>query len=91
MLRSQRALHRHAEISGNRADACLELHLKTSFVRSYEPDDVREAWRLRELLSFTDAWYVAIAKRLDVSWYTSDQRAARSAEKHVDVRLVTAR
>jgi predicted nucleic acid-binding protein len=44
---------------------------------------------LRDSLSFTDAWYVALARRLEATWITADQKAGRTASRFgVTVRIV---
>lgn len=47
--------------------------------RVFDQDDVRGAWSLRESLSFADAWYAALARRLDAPWVTADHWAGRTA------------
>jgi predicted nucleic acid-binding protein len=90
VLGSVRALQQRETITTQQADDCLQRHLATVFERIFDRRDIRTAWRLRASMSFADAWYVALAERLGVSWLTADEHASRTAGKRIDVRLLTA-
>lgn len=45
-------------------------------------------WELRENLTTYDAWYVALAERLDVPLVTADAKFARSSGPHCEVEVV---
>lgn len=78
---SIRALAQRGEIDPADADLSLDRHLRGTFRREFDPDDVQHAWRLRESMSLADAWYVALAQRLGATWVTADQRAGRTARR----------
>ncbi len=84
-----RALSQRSLIDRVAADQAVRRHLAAPFTRLFEPVDVVAAWQWRESMSFTDAWYAALASRLDVAWVTADQRAGRTARAlGVDVEIV---
>jgi predicted nucleic acid-binding protein len=76
-----RALRRRRLISDTQATATVDRHLRAAFWRVHDPSDIRQAWAWRDVLSFRDAWYVALALRLGASWVTADQRAAGTAAR----------
>lgn len=78
---SIRALVHHDHLKPESADLAVERHLRGAFTRVYEAADLRAAWQMRDDMSFADAWYVALARRLDVTWITADQKAARTARR----------
>lgn len=88
VIGSIRALHQRRVLTGGAADLAVDRHLRAPFVRSFEPADARAAWTMREAMSYRDAWYVALAQRLDAAWVTADLRAARAAERHVRVHVM---
>lgn len=77
-----RALDQRGILPDQHARVLLEQHLRAGFTVSHEADDVRLAWSWRESMSITDAWYAALARRLDCTWVTRDARAARTARRH---------
>lgn len=85
---SVRSLCQRNVITQIAADAAVQRHLRAPFERPFDPADVNRAWQLRETMSFADAWYVAMAERLDATLITADQRMARSATRFVQVALV---
>lgn len=76
---SVRALRQRGSITSGQADTAIDRHLRGIFVRVYDPVDVRRAWTLRESMSLRDAWYVALAERLNATWVTVDEKAAGAA------------
>lgn len=76
-----RALSQRQVLTGHQADRAVEQHLQADFTIDRDAEDVRRAWRWRESMSLPDAWYAAIASRLDVAWVTTDQRAATTARR----------
>ncbi|MDF8264370.1 type II toxin-antitoxin system VapC family toxin [Luteipulveratus flavus] len=88
VIGSIRALHQRRVLTDDAADRAVDRHLRAPFVRSFEPADARAAWTLREAMSSRDAWYVALAQRLEAVWVTADLRAARVAGRHVRVHVV---
>lgn len=71
------------------ARTALERHLAVPFHREHDAADIRSAWALRDVLSFADGWYAALAQRLDAPWVTGDHRAGRTADtRGLPVRLV---
>lgn len=48
------------------------------------------AWELRDRCSAYDAFYIALARSLDVPFLTADGRLARAVDDICDVRLVNA-
>lgn len=81
VMGSIRALVQRREIELQVADVAIDRHLRAQFTRVFDPEDARRAWALRDSLSFTDAWYVALARRLGATWITADQRAGRTARR----------
>lgn len=61
------------------AERAIDRHLRAPFDREFDPADVQAAWRIRESLSFADAWYAVLARRLGTSWLTADAQAASTA------------
>ncbi len=80
-----RALNQHGQIGSQQADDALQRHLRAPLDRILDQRDIERAWKLREALSIADAWYVALAQRLRVSWLTHDDKAARTAQKYIQV------
>jgi predicted nucleic acid-binding protein len=78
---SVRAMRQRDWITEDQANTAVDRHLRSVFWRTHDPADVRRAWSWRESLSFRDAWYVALARRLDAEWYTADERAAKTARQ----------
>ncbi|MGB3184233.1 MAG: type II toxin-antitoxin system VapC family toxin [Ornithinimicrobium sp.] len=62
-----------------KAERAVDRHLRAPFDRNFDPDDIQPAWRWREFMSFTDAWYAVLARRLRVTWVTANPRAAATA------------
>lgn len=84
-----RALVQRGALPLAMAERALDRHLRAPFDREFDPDDIQAAWRWRESLSLTDAWYAVLARRLRVTWVTADQRAAATASRlGVEVELV---
>lgn len=79
VLGSIRALAQRQALAPEHAEVTVDRHLRAPFERVFEPDDLRSAWSLRATMSLADGWYVALARRLDATWVTSDLRAADSA------------
>lgn len=79
VLGSIRALEQRGVLTTEAANQALHLHLSLDVEIVRHPDDVRQAWLWREHFSFADAWYIALATRLGVPWYTTDARAAKRA------------
>lgn len=89
VLASVRSLAQRRVIGDGAADRAKHRHLRAPFTRTFDPADAIAAWELREAMSFRDAWYVALARRLQVPWITADGKAAGVAERlGVQVRLV---
>lgn len=89
VIGSIRALRQRDAIDEAAADSAVGWHLRAPIERIFEPDDLRQAWSWRESMSFRDAWYVSLARRLDAPWMTADRKAARTAERlHVVTRVV---
>ncbi|MGC1209035.1 MAG: type II toxin-antitoxin system VapC family toxin [Ornithinimicrobium sp.] len=74
-----RALSQRQVLTDDQADRAVDQHLRADFTTDRDPEDARRAWRWRESMSLPDAWYAALASRLDVAWVTTDQRAATTA------------
>lgn len=71
------------------AELALDRHLRAPFDRELDRDDIQAAWRWRESLSLTDAWYAVLPRRLRVTWVTSDRRSAATARRlGVEVEIV---
>lgn len=85
---SIRALCQRDVISASTADVALERHLRGPFDRVFDRRDISRAWQLREAMSFADAWYVALAERLDATFITADERVGRTATRFVQVTVV---
>ncbi len=84
-----RALSQRSLLDQFQADQAVHRHLAAPFTRVFEDADVVAAWQCRESMSFTDAWYAALARRLGITWVTSDQRAGRAARTlGVDVEIL---
>ena len=49
---------------------------------------VRRIWELRDTLTVYDAWYVALAERLDTTLITADRKLAQAPGIRCDVELV---
>lgn len=81
VIGSIRALQQQGVIDPAAADKAVDRHLRGVFERSYEHADIRQAWALRDSMSFRDAWYVGLAQRLDALWVTADREAARTARR----------
>ena len=81
-----RALVRGGALSPVRAGTALSdaLAIRT-LTYSFEPF-ARRAWELRANLTVYDAWYVALAERLDTELVTADKRLARAAGPRCPVR-----
>lgn len=72
-----------------KAERALDRHLRAPFDRDFDPGDIQAAWRWRESLSLTDAWYAVLARRLRVTWVTADRRAVATARTlGVEVEIV---
>lgn len=76
-----RSLAQRGALGESTATDAVDRHLRMPFTRSFDPADAGAAWELREAMSFRDAWYVALARRLDAPWVTADSRAAGVAER----------
>lgn len=84
-----RALVQRGPLPLSTAERALDRHLRAPFDREFDPDDIQAAWRWRESLSLTHAWYAVLARRLRVTWVTADQRAAATARRlGVEVEIV---
>ena len=83
-----RALVRSGALSPVRASTALSdaLSLRT-LTYSFEPF-ARRAWELRENLTVYDAWYVALAERLDTELVTADKRLAGAPGPRCPVRYL---
>lgn len=90
VLGSIRALNQRGRLADIVADVAMQRHMRAPFDRVFEPGDMARDWTYRASMSFSDAWYVAIAERLNAWWFASDAKAARAAPRHVTVRIVTA-
>jgi predicted nucleic acid-binding protein len=77
-----RALLQRDVLTALGGERVLDRHLRAPFEREFDTGDVRAAWDLRESLSLADAWYVVLARRLDVTWVTTDLRTAETARRH---------
>lgn len=58
---------------------------RVELVRHQAPRLIEPIWGLRENLTAYDAAYVALARSLDATLFTSDSRLARSAARYCDV------
>ena len=74
-LTSEQAALTHQDL----ADLDVELH-------AFEPFASR-VWALRHAVSPYDAWYVALAERLDAPLVTLDRRLARTADARCEFAL----
>lgn len=91
VLRTLSRLERGGHLDARRATE-LARHAIDLTVRVVAPEPwlLDEVWALRHNVSAYDAPYLAIARRLDLTLLTSDQRLARAAERvSVAVRLIT--
>lgn len=83
------ALSQRSLIDQVEAEKAVRRHLAAPFTRDFDPADIAAACQWRESMSLTDAWYAALAKRLDATWVTADQRAGRAARMlGIDVEIV---
>ncbi|HEX9031619.1 MAG TPA: type II toxin-antitoxin system VapC family toxin [Streptosporangiaceae bacterium] len=83
-----RALVRGGALSPVRAGTALSdvLSVRT-LTYTFEPF-ARRAWELRENLTVYDAWYVALAERLDTELVTADRRLAGAVGPRCPVRFL---
>lgn len=89
VLGTIRALSQRELLSAEDAGTAYEQHLSAQFEHVHDVADIRRAWTWRHALSLADAWYVALAERLDATWITADQKAARTARlMDVNVQVV---
>lgn len=79
---SLRALYQRKVLSEDASERALAHHLRADFAAEREAEDIQQAWRWRDSMSFTDAWYAALALRRGATWVTTDRRAATTAQRH---------
>jgi predicted nucleic acid-binding protein len=83
-----RGLVRAGELSPVRAVTALSDVLSIKTLKfPFEPF-ARRAWELRENLTVYDAWYVALAERLDTELVTGDKRLASAHGPRCPVRYL---
>jgi predicted nucleic acid-binding protein len=75
------------EFRANRARRCLAL--SRLLLHDFAPYADR-IWELRHNLTVYDAWYVAVAERLETPLVTTDERLARSNGVRCEVLVVKA-
>ncbi|MFT3899531.1 MAG: type II toxin-antitoxin system VapC family toxin [Gordonia sp. (in: high G+C Gram-positive bacteria)] len=81
-------LVRTGQITDDEADYGLDL-LRTSTIRRVDhPTLIDEAWRLRQSVRISDAFYVSAAKLLDAALMTADARLSRTPGLGVTVVLI---
>lgn len=79
---SLRALNQRKVLSDDASERALAQHLSAGFAAELEVEDIQQAWRWRDSMSFTDAWYAALALRRGATWITTGRRAATTAQRH---------
>lgn len=82
-------LERAHSLTTAEADAAVEDWLRLPLERIGAPALTADAWTLRRSLRVTDAYYVALARRLVAPLITSDAALARSSVPHVTWLLIT--
>ena len=80
-------VHRHALSPIRAATALTEILSIRTLTYPFEPF-ARRAWQLRETLTIYDAWYVALAERLETELVTSDRRLADAGGPRCPVRYL---
>jgi predicted nucleic acid-binding protein len=84
-----RAMVRRKDLGRPRARAALEQLRTVRAIRyPFEPF-LDRVWELRDNLMVYDAWYVALAERLDVPFVTADERLGSAPGPTCPVRLVS--
>ena len=78
-------VHRHALNPITAATALTEILSMKTLSYPFEPF-ARRAWELRDGLPVYDAWYVALAERLETELVTADKRLADASGPRCPVR-----
>lgn len=75
------ARHHRAGLSANSVAAAVEGFDRLPLIRHASAELIADAWSLRESLRVADAFYVALARELQVSLITSDARLGRAVRQ----------
>ena len=75
-------------VSSIRASAALSQILSVRTVSCPFGPFARRVWELRDSLTVYDAWYVALAERLDRELITADRRLARARGPRCPIRFL---
>lgn len=85
-----RRLSLAGEISEPRTERARARLATTRFVLHPLAPHQQRVWELRHTITVYDAWYIALAERLDTALVTTDAALARSPGSTCPIELITA-